>query len=184
MLHSGAARRVVLISADLRLGHNVLRSIWSLGAKTYLIYDKRSADFLRLSRLCEVLHASDNMAADDPNIFLRIINEFHADRPIDAVIASDVAGLVLLAKIRDRLLPPVFPMCDCDILTMLNSKRDFHALCIATGVDVPKTLFFDNKNEIVLEKLFLLYWVYSGRLLMDRGSLKDCCAAVTQNISR
>ena len=138
---------VVLLSHWGRSGYNVLRALNAMGAKTFLIHDQRSAS-LRLSRCCKVVHSASEIAEADPAVVARIINDLHDAVGLDSVIASDVESLTLLARVKADLRAPVFPIAELDTLLALNSKWDFYKLCVAHGVAVPKTLFFEDKSAI------------------------------------
>lgn len=137
---------IVLICHFGRTGYNILRSLRALGARVYLVHDRRSAS-LSYSRCCEVVHASPDLHTTDPDLVLGIINDLHLEVGLDSVIASDVESLAFLSRIKDRLLPPVFPMSGANILTTLNDKWEFYKLCEGAGVAVPKSLSFDSKAE-------------------------------------
>lgn len=143
---------IVMICHYGRTGYNILRSLRALGARVYLVHDRRSAS-LRFSRCCEVLHASGDLPLTDPNVVLSIINNLHLEVGIDSVIASDVESLAFLSRIKDRLLAPVFPICEASTLVTLNDKWEFYKLCEVAGVAVPKSLSFDSKSESDLDTI-------------------------------
>lgn len=137
---------IVLICHFGRTGYNILRSLRALGARVYLVHDRRSAS-LRYSRCCEVVHASRDLQATDPDLVLGIINDLHLEVGIDSVMASDVESLAFLSRIKDRLLAPVFPMSKAETLGTLNDKWEFYKLCQSAGVAAPKSLSFHSKAE-------------------------------------
>ncbi len=143
---------VVLICHFGRTGFNILRSLRGINARVYLVHDDRSAS-LRFSRYCKVLHGTKDYATTDPEVVLDAINELHLKVGVDSVLASDVDALTFLAQIKDRLLAPVFPMADADLLATLNDKWKFHQVCEAAGVELPKTLFFETKAELDPEQV-------------------------------
>ena len=100
-----------------------------------------------------MLFASDDLAAENAERFLDAANDLHTRQPLDLVLAADVAGQLLLAKIRDQLVPPVFPMPDVATLRMLNDKWEFHQACRAWGIETPNTQFFAKKADIDLEQV-------------------------------
>lgn len=138
---------VVLICHFGRTGYNILRSLRSVNAQVYLVHDNRSAS-LRFSRFCKVLHGTEDYATADADVVLDRINDLHMRVGVDSVIASDVDALTFLARIKSRLLAPVFPMAEAETLALLNDKWQFHQLCEATGVELPKTLYFESKAGI------------------------------------
>ncbi len=138
---------VVLISHFGRTGYNILRSLRSVNARVYLVHDNRSAS-LRFSRCCKVLHGTEDYATTDADVVLDRINDLHLRVGVDSVIASDVDALTFLARIKGRLLAPVFPMAEADTLALLNDKWQFHQLCETAGVELPKTLYFASKAAI------------------------------------
>ena len=135
---------IVLICHFGRTGYNILRSLRALGARVYLVHDRRSAS-LRFSRCCEVVHASKDLQATDPDLVLGIINDLHLEVGIDSVMASDVESLAFLSQFKSRLLAPVFPMSEDATLATLNDKWRFYNLCEVAGVAVPKSLSLDSK---------------------------------------
>lgn len=142
-----APLNVVLLSHWGRSGYNILRALNSMGAKTFLIHDQRSAS-LRLSRCCKVVHATPEIAEADPAVVTRIINDLHRSVGIDSVIASDIESLTLLARIKADLQAPIFPIAELDTLLTLNNKWEFYKLCVAHSVAAPKTLFFEDRSAI------------------------------------
>lgn len=141
---------IVLICHFGRTGYNILRSLRAIGARVYLVHDNRSAS-LRFSSRCKVVHASGELQATDPDSVLGVINDLHLEIGLDSVIASDVESLAFLARIKDRLLAPVFPMSDAGTLATLNDKWEFYKLCEGAGVPVPKSLSLSSKVEFDLD---------------------------------
>lgn len=141
---------VVLICHFGRTGYNILRSLRNVNTRVHLVHDNHSAS-LRFSRCCKVLYAAKDYTATDPYAVSDAINDLHLKIGVDSVIASDVDALTFLARIKDQLLAPVFPMAEPDTLAMLNNKWQFHQLCEAAGVNVPQTLFFTSKNTVDFE---------------------------------
>jgi hypothetical protein len=140
--------RVVLICSNYILGRLVLPSLREIGARCYLICDKRAAH-LRLSRCCDrLLLASDDLASERPERVIEVINRLVRSEGIDYVLASDVDALVLLAGIAGRLECPTFPLSSVDVLKRLNNKWQFHNICRACDVDVPKSIFYPSKYQI------------------------------------
>jgi predicted ATP-grasp superfamily ATP-dependent carboligase len=138
---------VVLICHFGRTGYNILRSLRSVNARVYLVHDNRSAS-LRFSRCCKVLHGTEDYTTADVDVVLDRINDLHLRVGVDSVIASDVDALTFLARIKGRLLAPVFPMAEAETLALLNDKWQFHQLCETAGVELPKTLYFGSKAGI------------------------------------
>ena len=138
---------VVLICHFGRTGYNILRSLKAVNARVYLVHDQRAAS-LSYSRRCKVVHAAQDLGSADPDQVLDIINDLHRQVGLDSVIASDVESLAFLAKIRERLLAPVFPMADAGTLATLNDKWAFYKLCEAAGVAVPKSLSVGCQAEL------------------------------------
>lgn len=138
---------VVLICHFGRTGYNILRSLRSVGARVHLVHDSRSVS-LRFSRYCKVLWATENYATTDADDVVDTINELHLEVGVDSVIASDVDALTFLSQIKDRLLAPVFPMANAETLATLHDKWQFHQLCEASGVAVPRSRYFADKNEV------------------------------------
>jgi predicted ATP-grasp superfamily ATP-dependent carboligase len=143
---------VVLICHFSRTGFNILRSLRAVNARVYLVHDDRSAS-LRFSRYCKLLHGADDYTKINPDVVLDAINDLHVKVGVDSVIATDVDALTFLARIKDRLLAPVFPMADAELLATLNDKWKFHQVCEAAGVEVPKSLYFATKTELDPERI-------------------------------
>jgi predicted ATP-grasp superfamily ATP-dependent carboligase len=141
---------VVLICHFGRTGYNILRSLKAVNARVYLVHDQRAAS-LSYSRRCKVVHATQDLGSADPDQVLGIINNLHLKVGLDSVIASDVESLAFLARIRERLLAPVFPMADAGTLATLNDKWTFYKLCEAAGVAVPKSLSVECQAEFNVE---------------------------------
>lgn len=141
---------IVLICHFGRTGYNILRSLRAIGARVYLVHDNRSAS-LRFSRCCKVVHASQDLQHTDPDSVLGVINDLHLEVGLDSVIASDVESLAFLARFKNRLLAPVFPMSDAGTLAVLNDKWEFYKLCEGEGVAVPRSLSLSSKSEFNLD---------------------------------
>jgi biotin carboxylase len=142
---------VVLLAMRGRLGYEVLRALHAMPARVQLICDRRSS--IRLSRYCETLYVSRDLGNESPARVLQIINERHRREPIDLVLACDVAGVMLLNGIRSELAPPVFPAPDNATLALLDNKWRFQQLCIALGVAVPDSIFFQSKERLDLGRI-------------------------------
>jgi len=138
---------VVLICHFGRTGYNILRSLRAVNARVHLVHDNRSAS-LRFSRCCKVLHGVDDYTTTDPEAVLDAINDLHLRVGVDSVMASDVEAMTFLARIKHRLLAPVFPIAEASTLAMLHDKWQFHQLCEKAGVELPKTLYFKTRAEI------------------------------------
>jgi len=143
---------VVLICHFGRTGYNILRSLRAVNARVHLVHDSRSAS-LRFSRCCKVLHGVDDYTTTDPDAVLDAINDLHLRIGVDSVMAGDVEAMTFLARIKQRLLAPVFPTAEAGTLAMLHDKWQFHQICEKAGVEVPKTLHFETKAEIDPERI-------------------------------
>jgi predicted ATP-grasp superfamily ATP-dependent carboligase len=139
--------KIVLLCHFGRTGYNILRSLRSIGAEVFIVYDSHSAS-LRYSRACTILQTVDEIGTADQDSVIHAINELHVARGVDSVIATDVDSMTLLSAIRDRLLAPVFPMSELPTLLALNNKWEFHKLCEANGVAVPRTLFYESRSAV------------------------------------
>ena len=139
---------VVLLCHLGRAGYNIQRALSAIGVKTYLIYDDRSAS-VRFSRGCSVLHhVRGNLATANDDLVVSLINTTHARVGIASVIPADVDAAIYLARIRDRLHPAIFPTSPPETLGLLNDKWEFAKICMAQGVPIPKTLFFENNASV------------------------------------
>ncbi len=130
------------------------------------------------------MHATSHIGCADPATVIAIINDLHKSYGIDSVMASDVESLTFLARIRDRLLPPVFPTADPETLVKLDNKWEFYKLCQAIGVPVPKTLFFPKRASIdpdivdrelgfpVVVKPAALYGQRGIKIIADKAALQ------------
>lgn len=144
--------KIVLLCHFGRTGYNILRSLRSIGAETFIIYDDHSTS-LRFSMCCKAVHATKHIGSADPETIIGIVNGLHVAHGIDSVIATDVDSLTLLGTIKDRLLAPVFPMSELETLVALNDKWEFHKLCESVGVAVPKTLFYPDRAAIDVDQV-------------------------------
>jgi biotin carboxylase len=147
--------RIALLSSNAVIGEYVMRALHALGAKTILLHDRRLAASLRFSRCCEsVLLACEDLGAEPPARILELINQFHLEQQrIDAVLASDLVGLLHLASIKSELLMPVYPMAQPDTLLTLSDKWLFYNLCTRNDVTVPKAAYFASKSDIAPEEM-------------------------------
>ena len=177
--------RAVLLCSKNDLGHHVLRSLDSVGAKVFLIHDKRTAASVGLSRRRQgILLASPRLTDEAPEKLLRLINDFHAREPVDVVIGSDVVAMKLLHGIRADLAPAVFPFPDLETLRVLDNKWHFYNLCLEIGIDAPQTRFFATKNDIdpheisrdfrypVVVKPVSRHGAIGFEMIADRGGLE------------
>jgi biotin carboxylase len=124
-----------------------------MGARISLVCE-RQAQHLRLSRSCErLLLVSDDFASQQPDRVVEAINNLARSEGVDFVLASDVAGLVLLSSIACRLECQTFPMAPANVLHQLNNKWHFQTICRDLNVEVPETLHFSAKAQIDAEQI-------------------------------
>lgn len=145
----GTQRMNVIMLCHLgRAGYNIQRALASLGIKTYLISDERSAS-IRFSRGCSVLHhVRGDLSTANEDTIVRLINETHDRVGVTSVIPADVDAALYLARIRDRVIPSIFPTSPPDTLSRLNDKWEFARICMAQKVSIPNTLFFANNASV------------------------------------
>jgi biotin carboxylase len=136
----------ILLAARGPTSYAVLKALHAMGARVQLICDCRSS--IRLSRYARTLYVSKDLRAESPRRILDLMNECHRRRPVDFVLASDVAETMLLNDIRAELLMPVFPTADNETLRLLDNKWSFNQCCAAIGVPVPDSLFFPSKEHL------------------------------------
>lgn len=137
---------IVLLAMRGGPAYAILRALHAMGAQVHLISDCRSS--IRLSRYSEPLFVSRDLSGEPSDHILRIINDLHRREPVDAVIASDVEGTMLLNRTRADLIPPVFPAADNATLRLLDNKWSFNRLCGVLGIPVPDSIFFDSKGSL------------------------------------
>ncbi|WP_336487905.1 hypothetical protein [Methylobacterium nigriterrae] len=142
----GRPLRVVLLSPPGDLGLIVLRCLGSLGAKTFLVCEPRSA--IRFSSYAAGTLVVREGVFEDPRLIADAINAADAQEPVDVVIASTTAAARLLAGIRDRIRPAVFPIPDLATLATLDHKHSFARLCGECGVPTPRTLFYASPAAV------------------------------------
>lgn len=110
-----------------------------MGARTFLIHDTSAAS-LRYSTSCSVLHQTTDLARADPAEVAEIINELHRRIPIDIVIGSDLDSLLLLARMGNLIVPPLYAMAPSETLLRLHDKWQFFQMCRALDIDVPRSV--------------------------------------------
>ena len=140
----------VLLCSDSVLGHGVLKALHSAAVKPQLIYDQRRAASLKYSRLAAKLLASDDFDKDADRIVSHI-NAAHRRGSADIVLASDLAGLQVLAKNRAALEAPLFPMPAYDVLMQLADKWSFYELCLRLNLGTPRTVMFSSVSAVDLK---------------------------------
>jgi predicted ATP-grasp superfamily ATP-dependent carboligase len=138
---------VIVICHWGRSGYNVLRALTPLGIKSYLITDDRARS-LKSARGCKMLHHVPELSLADDATIIKVINDAHRDVGITSVIPTDVTASMVLARIRDRLLPPIFPMAPVETIHRLDDKWAFAQLCQSLGVDIPPTVYFAKNREV------------------------------------
>lgn len=144
---------VVVICHLGRSGYNVLRSLSAIGARSYLITDRRSAS-IRWSRGSRPLHhAQGDFGPADDDTIVELINRTHARVGLTSVIATDVPSSVLLARVRHRLTAPVFPTAQAETLQQLDNKWEFARICMQVGVEIPRTLYFRDSAALDPEEV-------------------------------
>jgi predicted ATP-grasp superfamily ATP-dependent carboligase len=99
------------------------------------------------------LYVSKDLKAESPRRILEVISDWHRRTPVDFVLASDVAGTMLLNSIRAELPAPAFPAADNATLRLLDNKWSFHQLCAEIGVPVPDSIFFGSKEQLDLLRI-------------------------------
>jgi hypothetical protein len=132
--------RVVLLSAEDALGLIVVHSWHRPDGSGGLIYDRRRAKTLRLSRRhAGVPLASDVLGRERPETIVQKIDECRRKDPVDLVIAGALNAPDLLARMHAMLVPPVLRMPDRATLALLNGKWQFHYLCVpCAGLRLPR----------------------------------------------
>jgi biotin carboxylase len=132
--------RVVVISSNGGFGRLVMLSLSAMGARAYLICDRRAA-YVRFSRACErLILSSDQLESEPRDKLSALINGLHREVGLDAVIATDVASLRVLAGIKGGLDCATYPMSDPATLAKLHNKWSFYELCLELGIPTPRTL--------------------------------------------
>ncbi len=144
---SYASLRVVVLCHYGRTGYNVLRALRSIGARTFVVIDRRSAS-LRHSRQCVVIHQAECIDSADPQFVANRINALHKTQFIDCVMACDVESLRLLSRMQPILEPHTFPMAPMPVIELLNDKWEFYKLCVQADVLVPKSIFLPEASAI------------------------------------
>lgn len=142
---------VILLAARGGASYDVLKALHAMGARVQLICDCRSS--IQFSRYARVLHVSKDLRAESPRRILDIINEHHRRKPVDFVLASDVAETMVLNDIRAELQVPVFPAADNATLRLLDNKWSFNQLCAAIGVPAPDSAFFPSKEHLDVARI-------------------------------
>ncbi len=142
-----ASLRVVVLCHYGRTGYNVLRALGSIGAKVFVVIDRRSAS-LRHSRKCVVIQQVESIDSADPELVADQINTLHKAQFVDCVMACDVESLRLLSRMQPILLPRTFPMAPIPTIELLNDKWEFYKLCVDVDVRVPRTIFFPEASAI------------------------------------
>ncbi|HTI85825.1 MAG TPA: ATP-grasp domain-containing protein [Alphaproteobacteria bacterium] len=142
---------VVLLAMRGPLAYEVLRALHAMGARVKLMCDRRSS--IRFSQYCETLYVSPDIATESADRILQLVNAQHGREPIDLVVASDVAGVMLLNGIRSELSPPVFPAPDNATLALLDNKWRFQKLCLTLGIPAPDSIFFESKETLDLARV-------------------------------
>ena len=141
--------RVILLSPPGDLGHTVLRSLSAMGAETLLICQPRSA--IRFSSHVSRTLLASNEAFENTNLIVDVVNAEAVRTPIDAILASSIAGLKMLARVQARLRVPVFPMPDISLLEVLNDKWRFAQVCSECDVPTPKTLLYPSASHASID---------------------------------
>jgi biotin carboxylase len=141
----------VLLAARGPASYAVLKALHAIGVHVEVICDCRSS--LRVSRYGETLYVSRDLSTESPHRILDIINDRHRRNPVELVLATDVAGMMLLNTIHSELLVPVFPAANNVTLGVLDNKWSFNRLCRAIGVTVPESIYFESKDRLDLPKI-------------------------------
>jgi biotin carboxylase len=138
--------RAVVICHNPELALVVLKSLRANGVRPLLVCSKDAYATLRASRLAEGTLMVGDLAAQ-PGTVTEAINARHRITPVDIVMATDVQGLRLLHDMPG-LQPPIYPMPDEETLDLLNDKWALYRFAVRLGLDVPRTLFFADLNDI------------------------------------
>jgi biotin carboxylase len=145
-------RRVVVFCHLGRAGYNMQRALRAIGVRTYLVYDHGAAS-VRWSRGCKPIFKADDLRTADIDRIAAKINELHRKVEISSVISTDLQSSILLTRIQDVLIPPVFPIPKLDTLLRLDNKWSFSQLCRACNVSIPKTLYFETNRALDLHRI-------------------------------
>lgn len=139
--------RVLAICHNPELSLVVLKALKANGIRPLLICGENAYATLSASRLISEIVLTTDLNKDRESV-AEAINAAHRDRPIDIVLASDVVGLRLLCELRERLLPPLYPMPERAMLDLLDDKWRFYRLAKELGITTPQTLYFADRREI------------------------------------
>lgn len=123
-----------------------MRALRSAGAHSFLIYDNTSRA-LRRSTACQAVLRVPDVATSNPAGIAAVINDLHDRAPIDCVLGSDLDSLLLLAKVRDMIRAPVYPMASPDVLAALHDKWRFTTLCESLQIDVPDSMLISGPAD-------------------------------------
>jgi biotin carboxylase len=139
--------RAVLICHNAELAAVVLDALRANAIVPLLICGEAAAQAFKFSRLrSKVILAGKR--SGEPETVCKVINSHHSQAPIGVVMAADVDGLATIDAIRERLLPPVYPMPARGVLEMLDDKWAFYQYAAGLGLNLPPTIAFSGRNSI------------------------------------
>lgn len=130
-----------------RVTSAVLQAIRSFTDAKCIVIGGPETAALRWSALCEQQITVDLNGTDDDR-FVDAVNGIVKSHPHVILIPVDCDGVRLAHRVRDRLMLPVTPVPDKDVLDMFDNKWTFHQFCTRNGLSVPDTRFISSKSEL------------------------------------
>lgn len=130
-----------------RVTSAVLQAIRSFTDAKCIVIGGPETTVLRWSALCKRQVTIDLSGTDDER-FVDLVNDIVKTCPHVILIPVDCDGTRLVNRVRDRLMLPVTPIPEMDVLDMFDNKWTFHQFCTRNELAVPETRFIPAKNEL------------------------------------
>jgi len=140
--------KVLLIAVNDHLTLPVLQSLAAESIRT----DLMSPQPLRWSRLSRYSNQYSACSMEDllcpGSAFADRINRYCNEHRIEIVIPVDVLPTACLAKIRQRLHIPVFPIPEFGVIRLVNNKWQFKQMLDQLGIPTPQTFVVDDERDL------------------------------------
>ncbi len=99
------------------------------------------------------------------------IQGLHRLTPFDLLVPGDLMATELLARIKDAVAIPTFPVPSVAVVRQLANKASFAGLCEELSLPIPKTISLRSKAEIDVNRLVAeLGWPLVIKPTNERGS--------------
>ncbi|HEY2034536.1 MAG TPA: ATP-grasp domain-containing protein [Rhizomicrobium sp.] len=141
-------RNILLLAQSFQAPYRVMRCAAAAGAKVFLFCNDEARS-LALSRFCAGYRDFTFEPEPSPDAAATEIETFCRAHKIDMILPADAIATRLLARTRDLLTTPVFPIPDLATFDQLVTKDRFMEFCRANNIRHPEGHILANREALV-----------------------------------